>query len=199
MNEPPPLTAPLERTTPLPGVAELRFGNAPHGCFDEASEAAFDAALDVIDAETDTRVVVLAGGVPGVFVRHYDVGVLEARGRAPAARGLRFDVARPVPEAPIHRCLRRIADSARICVAAIDGVAMGGGCEIALACDLRIAADGDYPIGLPDVNIGLLPGDAGMLATGLVRERTRFCDLLVSDEAIARMHETSQGRRTIRD
>jgi enoyl-CoA hydratase len=277
MIETPPLTAPLVRETPLPGVALLRFGNAPQGCFDEASEAAFEAALDALDAEPAIRVVVLAGGVPGVFVRHYDVGVLEARARALAARGLRFDIARPVPEAPIHRCLRRIGASGRIFIAAIDGVAMGGGCEIALACDLRVAADGDYPIGLPEVNIGLLPGaggtqrlarlvgeakalelmllgrtvspreaarlglvnecvagpalpralelagrlagqppralahvkrlvrqvfeggEAGTLAAGLAHERTRFCDLLVSDEAIARMHDMNQGRRTIRD
>jgi enoyl-CoA hydratase len=277
MTEIPPVAGPLLRETPLPGVALLRFGNAPHGCFDEGSEAAFESALDAIDAEPATRLVVLAGGVPGVFVRHYDVGVLESRGRALAARGLRFDVSRPVPEAPIHRCLRRIGDSARIFIAAIDGVAMGGGCEIALACDLRVAADGDYPIGLPEVNIGLLPGaggtqrlarlvgeakalelillgrtlspreaarlgivnecvdgpalpralqiaarlagqparalahvkrlvrqafeggDAGALATALAQERTRFCDLLVSDEAIERMHAMNQGRRTIRD
>ena len=42
-------------------------------------------------------------------------------------------------------------------------------------------------------------GDAGTLATGLAHERTRFCDLLVSDEAIARMHDMNQSRRTIRD
>jgi enoyl-CoA hydratase len=277
MSDHPPVAGPLARETPLPGVALLRFGNAPQGCFDEASEAAFESALEAIDADPAIRVAVLTGGVPGVFVRHYDVGVLESRGRALAARGLRFDIARPVPEAPIHRCLRRIADSERIFVAAIDGVAMGGGCEIALACDLRVAADGDYPIGLPEVNIGLLPGaggtqrlarllgeakalelillgrtvspreaarlglvhecvegpalpralqlatrlagqppralvhvkrlvrqafeggDAGALATGLAHERTRFCDLLVSGEAIARMHDMNQGRRTIRD
>ena len=277
MTDTPPLAAPIARETSLPGVALLRFGNAPQGCFDDASEAAFESALDAIDADPAVRVVVLAGGVPGVFVRHYDVGVLEARARALAARGLRFDVARPVPEAPIHRCLRRIGDSERIFVAAIDGVAMGGGCEIALACDLRIAGEGDYPIGLPEVNIGLLPGaggtqrlarllgqaralelillgktvspreaarlglvhectvgpalpraleiaarlagqppralahvkrlvrqvfeggDAAALATGLAHERTRFCDALVSDDAIARMHEMNQGRRTIRD
>jgi enoyl-CoA hydratase len=46
-------------------------------------------------------------------------------------------------------------------IAAISGTCLAGGFEFALSCDLRIAEDGDYLIGLPEVNLGLLPGAGG--------------------------------------
>lgn len=143
------------------GIAVLRMLNNADGCLDDASERELAAALDTIDSDTTLRAVVVTGRGDGVFVRHYDVGVLEQRARAMAARGLSFSVSRPVPESPFLKCLRRITESPLPFIAAIDGVAMGGGFELALACDLRLAQAGDYPIGLPEVNIGLLPGAGG--------------------------------------
>ena len=142
-------------------VLRVLLFNPPMGCMDAHTEDELLALLDLIDAAPQWRVVVLAGRDAGVFVRHYDVGVLEQRGRAMAARGLRFALDRPVPEAPLHRALARIEASDRIFIAAINGHCMGGGYELALACDLRYAQAGSYRIGLPEINIGLLPGAGG--------------------------------------
>ena len=142
-------------------VAVLVMVNNAGGCLDAASERELAEALDAIDADGKLRAVVVTGSGQGVFVRHYDVGVLEARARQMAARGLAFSTDRPVPEGAYLRCLRRIEAHRLPFVAAIDGIAMGGGFELALACDLRLAQAGDYPIGLPEVNIGLLPGAGG--------------------------------------
>jgi enoyl-CoA hydratase len=142
-------------------TAIVRFLNPPRGFMDEGTVAGLDDALQEIAADDDLRVVVLTGGQPGVFIRHYDVGVLEERGRSLAARGLRFSTDRPVPATRLHQAMAAIEASPRIFIAAINGTAMGGGFELALACDLRIAEQGDYPIGLPETNIGLLPGAGG--------------------------------------
>ena len=142
-------------------VAVVRLFNPPSGCMDPGTEAELLALLDAVDADAALQVVLLTGRDTGMFVRHYDVGVLEERARQMATRGLRFSLDRPVPEAPLHRALARIEASRRIFIAAINGTCMGGGYELALACDLRYAQAGDYRIGLPELNIGLLPGAGG--------------------------------------
>lgn len=142
-------------------VLQVLLFNPPLGCMDAQTEAELLTLLDRIDATPAWRVVLFSGRDAGVFVRHYDVGVLEERGRAMAARGLRFSLDRPVPEAPLHRALARMEASERIFIAALNGTCMGGGYELALACDLRYAQAGSYRIGLPEVNIGLLPGAGG--------------------------------------
>ena len=114
-----------------------------------------------IERDAAIRVVVLTGASSDVFVRHYDVRELEQRGRALAKRGLKFSLDRPVPETRLHACCRRIEQSAKPFIAAINGTAMGGGFELALSCDLRLVQDGPFSLGLPEVNIGLLPGGGG--------------------------------------
>src|ERR1700716_2397119 len=57
--------------------------------------------------------------------------------------------------------LLKIERTPKIFVAAISGHALGGGLEIALACDFRFVAEGQFRIGLPEVTLGLLPGNGG--------------------------------------
>jgi enoyl-CoA hydratase/carnithine racemase len=60
-----------------------------------------------------------------------------------------------------HAALAKIATIPKIFIAVINGHAMGGGLEIALACDLRFAADGRFLLALPESTLGLLPGNGG--------------------------------------
>ncbi len=61
----------------------------------------------------------------------------------------------------IHRLLRRMETMRIVFIAALNGNAMGGGCELALACDFRLMARGDYAFGLPEVIAGVFPGAGG--------------------------------------
>jgi enoyl-CoA hydratase len=142
-------------------VAILTFSNPPEGYMDAGTETALAEMLERVETDPSIRAVVLTGGQDGVFIRHYDTRILEAQARKMQARGMSFDPVRPVPEPSLHVSLNRIERSPKPYVAAINGAAMGGGYELALACDIRIAEAGDYPIGLPEVRIGLLPGAGG--------------------------------------
>jgi enoyl-CoA hydratase/carnithine racemase len=145
-------------------VAVVRLSNPPTGLMDDVMEAELEQVLAQLDDPAvwpGGRVVVLTGGEPGVFVRHYDVAVLHQRGQALRARGKSFTLERPVPPAGIHRCIERIGHSPLIYIAAVNGTAMGGGFELALGCDLRVVQHGPHQLGLPELNAGLLPGATG--------------------------------------
>lgn len=142
-------------------IAIVRFSNPPDGYMDDDTSAGLLMALDRIESDDAIRVAVLTGADEGVFIRHFDVRILEERGRALAARGLSFTEDRPVPPSPLHDALRRMERCPKPLIAALNGVTMGGGFEVALGCDIRLAEAGDYQIGLPEANIGLLPGAGG--------------------------------------
>jgi enoyl-CoA hydratase/carnithine racemase len=60
-----------------------------------------------------------------------------------------------------HEALASIAQSPKLFIACVAGHALGGGLEIALACDVRYAIEGRYRLGTPEVTLGLLPGNGG--------------------------------------
>ena len=107
--------------------------------------------------DRETRAIVITGGVAGKFITHYSVGEL-AEMAADAAECSRIF---PEMEAGFHRMLNRLMLLPQAVIAAINGDCMGGGYELALACDLRLAADGPFQIGLPEATLGILPGGGG--------------------------------------
>jgi len=76
-------------------------------------------------------------------------------------QGTTVDTSQTIPERALDVVFRRIEEMPKPCIAAMNGTAMGGGFELALCCDIRIAEDGPYWYGLPEVNVGILPGAGG--------------------------------------
>ncbi|HEX6674784.1 MAG TPA: enoyl-CoA hydratase-related protein [Actinomycetes bacterium] len=83
-----------------------------------------------------------------------------------------------------HQVFDRFAAGAPVFVAAIAGHALGGGYEIALACDVRIAAQGSYRLGLPEVTLGLLPGTGGTQRLPRLIGRGRALELMTSGRTV---------------
>jgi enoyl-CoA hydratase/carnithine racemase len=83
-----------------------------------------------------------------------------------------------------HRVLASIARIPKIFVAEIGGHALGGGLEIALACDLRLGADGDYRLGTPEVTLGVLPGNGGTQRLPRLISPSLALDLMVTGRTV---------------
>ena len=84
-----------------------------------------------------------------------------------------------------QQVLGRFADESPLFVAAIAGHALGNGYELALACDIRIAAEGRYRIGLPDVALGLLPSSGGAHRLSRLVGLGRALDLVATGRTVA--------------
>lgn len=111
------------------------------------------AMLDDIDADKSIKGVILASGKKGSFVAGADITMLAACKTAMEAEELSKGG---------QKVFDRIQNMRATFVAAIDGPALGGGLELALACHYRICTDsGKTVVGLPEVQLGLLPGSGG--------------------------------------
>src|ERR1700738_3940858 len=112
--------------------------------------AALESALDELASAPATHVALLRGGGPRGFSAGADISEFPALLEPDAdTRG-----------EGIQRLADRVEAFSKPLVVAIHGFCMGGGLEIALACDIRIAAE-DAQLGLPEIRIGILPGGGG--------------------------------------
>jgi enoyl-CoA hydratase/carnithine racemase len=84
-----------------------------------------------------------------------------------------------------HETLSTIAAIPKVFIAEINAHALGGGLEIALACDLRFAAEGDYRLGTPEVTLGVLPGNGGTQRLPRLIGWSRALDLMVTGRTVS--------------
>jgi enoyl-CoA hydratase len=111
---------------------------------------ALDQAFSEATAATEVRVVVLTGAGPKAFVAGADIAEMAD---LPAIQGRDFALVG-------QQLMRRIERMPKPVIAAVNGFALGGGLELAMACHLRVAAD-SARIGQPEINLGLIPGFGG--------------------------------------
>ena len=113
----------------------------------------FLSVFDAIEHDEDIRAVVFTSGKKDSFIAGADITMLEAV-------ETEEDGERISREA--HKAMDRIAAFPKPVVAAIHGVALGGGLEVALACHARVASNASKTkLGLPESQLGLLPGAGG--------------------------------------
>ena len=84
-----------------------------------------------------------------------------------------------------NETLMRLENTQKLVIAAINGHAVGGGLEIALACDLRVAKNGPGMLGLPEINLGLLPGMGGTQRLPRVIGKGKALELLTTGRTIS--------------
>jgi enoyl-CoA hydratase/carnithine racemase len=167
-------------------VLTVRLANPPRNFMTGRMVGELAALIDRLEGDRSVGAIVVTGAPDDVFITHYDVaeiagaagalsatfspgqaaGGLRAVGAARRVPGMRNAIAR-TPAAgvsallEIHDLFVRMNRLDKVVIAAINGLATGGGCELALACDLRYMADGDGRIGQPEIALGIIPGGGG--------------------------------------
>ena len=143
------------------GIAITTLGSPKRIYFDQEMSDALQDTLAQHAEDPSVRVVIVTGGAPGYFVRHYSVAALIRLGESVRASGREWPEDAPYNAGSFDKAMQLCETMPKPVIAAISGSCMGGGFELTLSCDLRIAEDGDYQIGLPEVNVGILPGGGG--------------------------------------
>ena len=92
-----------------------------------------------------------------------------------------------------HETLSSIATIPKLFIAEINAHALGGGLEIALACDVRFAAEGDYRLGTPEVTLGVLPGNGGTQRLPRLIGWSRALDLMVTGRTVSPVEALELG------
>src|ERR1700694_356423 len=156
-----PMNPDILTTRVADGIAVITLGSARRIYFDEEMGDALTEALDGFAGDPNVRVVIVTGGAPGYFIRHFSVPALIRLAEALRASGREWPVHATYNGGFFDKAMALCESMPKPVIAAISGTALAGAFEFALACDLRIAEDGDYLIGFPEAEIGLLPGAGG--------------------------------------
>jgi enoyl-CoA hydratase/carnithine racemase len=162
----------LVQTSVTDGIGTIRLDRPPMNALNIEIQEGLRAAAQALSADDQVRAVIVYGGEK-VFAAGADIKEMAAMsyvdmaGRA-AALSSAFDAIARIPK-PV--------------VAAINGYALGGGCELALACDWRVAA-ADAKLGQPEINLGIIPGAGGTQRLPRLIGPARAKDLVMSGRMV---------------
>lgn len=156
-------------------VSVLTLNNPPANGYSHAMHRALDEHVVRLRMDTGTDVIVLRGAGERFFCAGADIDYLQSL----------------APDEKYAFCLHanetllRLENTPKLVIAALNGHCVGGGMEIALACDLRIAMAGSAKVGLPEVTLGVLPGTGGTQRLTRVLGRSRALQWMVEGRNVS--------------
>ncbi|HXV74796.1 MAG TPA: enoyl-CoA hydratase/isomerase family protein [Candidatus Polarisedimenticolaceae bacterium] len=156
------------------GVATLELNDPPANTYSYEMMRELDDAILRARFDSAVHVIVLRGHGDRFFCAGADVGMLRAAD----------------PHYKYHFCLHanetlcRLEATPKLVIAALNGHTVGGGLEVALAADLRVARHGGGKIGLPEVALGVLPGTGGTQRLSRIVGKARAIEMMTTGQLI---------------
>ena len=167
------------------GIVRCTISNPPTHTLTASGVQELRQLVAELSGDESVRVLLLTGGGEGVFIAHYEVGEL-------ADASEKAEPALADPSAPddgpwlhaLHQLCLALEAQRFINVAAINGSTAGGGLELALACDFRLAMEGPFVLGLPETTVGILPGAGGTQRLSRLLGTARAMDLILHGSVV---------------
>ena len=157
------------------GIGEIIMNSPPANAI---SNELIDQLSDVLSGIKDDpgiRVVLVKSAVPRIFMAGADLKMLIRISREELASYMKR----------IQDVFSDLEALSQPTIAVIGGHALGGGCEIALCCDFRFMSAGEAKIGLPEVNLGIMPAGGGIQRLPLLVSRSKAKEMMISGKAIS--------------
>ncbi len=156
------------------GVGIIAFNRPPANAYDVAMLAELTAAVHRVAESPEVRVAVVKSANPKFFCTGADITTLQNSTRAQFANFLTI----------AQEAVDAIGRTPKLFIAAIAGHCVGGGLEIALGCDFRLASTGKYRLGLAEVNLGLSPGMGGTQRLPRLIPKSKALHMMVTGEPV---------------
>ncbi len=155
-------------------IGHITLNRPPANSYEIGFMRELDSAIEEAVWDPEVKVVILKSALEKFFSAGADIKAFMANDAAANLEMIRF----------AHGALEKMANSAKVFIAAINSHALGGGLEMALACDLRFAAEGSYRLGLPEVTLGLLPGNGGTQRLPRLIGANRGLQMMITGEPV---------------
>jgi enoyl-CoA hydratase/carnithine racemase len=155
-------------------VGQITLDRPPANSYEIEFMRELDGAIEAANGDDEVKAVILRSASEKFFSAGADIKAFLANSAADNMAMIRF----------AHNTLSKMAASDKVFIAAVNGHALGGGLEMALACDLRFAAEGKYYMGLPEVTLGLLPGNGGTQRLPRLIGANKALEMMLTGERI---------------
>src|SRR4051812_10717081 len=156
-------------------VGYITLDKPPANSYDKAFMDEFGAAVDAAAADDAVKAVIVRSASRRFFCAGADIKAFLANDTAANMAMIERG----------HEALASIARVPKVFIAQVEGHALGGGLEISLACDLRFGARGSYKLGVPEVTLGLLPGNGGTQRLSRIIGVPRALDLMITGRPVS--------------
>lgn len=158
-------------------VATLVIDHAPVNAFNRQTLAELGEAVDALVANPDVKVVVVTGAGQLAFVAGADLGeiggLMKSQDEGAAQAFIQFG----------QQVFNKIEASNKPFIAAINGVCLGGGLELAMSCHLRICGD-RVKMGQPEINLGIIPGWGGTQRLARLVGKAKAVELILTGDSV---------------
>ncbi len=160
---------PLINATTAGPIRTLTLSAPPANTYSYEMMRELDAAILDARMDDDVHAIVLTGAGEKFFCAGADITMLQG-----AQPRFKYNFCLHANET-----LNRLEQTAKLVVAALNGHCVGGGLEVALACDFRVARAGGHKVGLPEVKLGVLPGTGGTARLSRLVGKGKAMELLL--------------------
>jgi enoyl-CoA hydratase len=165
------------------GIAWIVLDDPPANTYSYAMMRELDEAILDVRMDTSIHVIVLRGAGDKFFCAGADIGMLT---KADPTFKYYFCL-------HANETLNRLEQTPKVVIAALNGHCVGGGLEVALAADLRVAKAGGGKIGLPEVTLGVLPGTGGTQRLARALGRARAFEMMATGRTFAAEEARASG------